>query len=92
MPGVWGIDLHMAVEGSVHYVRQNVPIQFWVMVNNHVQDVQDRFPEKMAWARTHYRVENLTHRKLLATLALCRFRSAADCRSRDLRLPGRRTA
>ena len=47
-------------------MRQTVPIQFWVMMNNHFQDVQDRFPEKMAWARKHYRVENLTYRKLLS--------------------------
>ena len=66
MPGVWGIDLHMAVKGSVHWLRQNVPIQFWVMMNKHFQDVQERFPEKMAWARNHYRVEKLTHRKLLS--------------------------
>ena len=36
------------------------------MMNNHFQDVEERFPEQMARARTHYRVEKLTHRKLLS--------------------------
>ena len=53
MPGVLGIDLRMAVEGSVQYVWRNVPIQFWVMMNEHFQDVQDRFPEEMTRFRTH---------------------------------------
>ena len=53
MPGVWNIDIRMAVNGSVHYLRRNVPIQFWVKMDKLVQDFQDCFPEKLVWFTQH---------------------------------------
>lgn len=51
---------------SIDWLHRRVPLQFWVQVNEHFQQMTKDSPDEMASMRTKWGVPNLTYRKLLS--------------------------